>query len=143
MSTNKRIAPPKQAKRAALTFEQQSRLREVVIELDFTMFEQRLTIAEALAQVQRECRFVVSKRWFWQARVDYCEWYGKRRYIKPLDKTALDEGQWNKLQSTVRRLADQLRGRSIEQAVQIVGQECRTNAAMLRGLLSTDHVWRK
>lgn len=120
--------------------------RAIVVErlrtLDAAWWRSRVTLPKGRQELGKELGFAISRRVFRRLVGEACRYFVLTRRRGRLSRTVcLSADEWAALARTVRRLKDQLVGRSLDEAVGIVSLHCPTNHRQLSGLMSDLHFW--
>jgi hypothetical protein len=126
---------------ASLNAEQRELVASLIKKHDFRFWFDGLTVAEAKDRIERAAAFPLSKAAFIEIRNAVCDWFGVYAKPKPSELTELTGGEWIALRRAVWDSREELKRRSLAEAVAIVSLKFRCNEKLLEGLGSDVHFW--
>ncbi|WP_417459185.1 hypothetical protein [Kordiimonas sp.] len=124
-----------------LTADQKERATKVVCDSDFAWWYDRRNLTQARRNAETLCGFSLKPKEFRILINEHCKWFRYRRRVRPSTETTLDEKSWRRLSLTVAKMATELHGRPIDEAVAIVSTQRKCNIKLLDGLTSEYRVW--
>lgn len=138
------LAKEKKKRALPLTQEQRQKAVEAMIATDLSAWVAKLKVKEAREQIEKKLGFQISVREFKDLRIEVCQWFRARRQPRTSGNVAgLTDDGWVNLRNAVKQLKAELHGRTLKEAVAIVGTICPTNEIQLNGLTSEFRVWGK
>jgi hypothetical protein len=116
----------------------------LIRQLDFDWWFQRQRVPDVRKLCEKQFGMRISAKNFKELRDEHCEWFRVVRRKGVSHNHNLRGKQWDRLRAEVSRLAAELHGRKLDEAVAIVcALGCKCNATTLRGLGSDLHFWDK
>lgn len=115
---------------------------ELLAKNDFKFWFERILVGDGRRTIERELRKKVLANSFKKLR-QQCSWWKNqdRPRRSPSPEALLDAKGWEELRIAVKKVAVDLQGRSIAEAVAIVSTIKRCNERTLRGLNQDLHFW--